>query len=63
MVVPSPECREVGIVRGSRVGDRPLAPGVQVTEIEAQLLKLVRAQVVVVEEKVVPGRSGCPLRS
>ena len=50
VVVAGPEGRQVGVVGGSRVRHRSFAPGVEVAKIEAQLLKLIRGEAVVVEK-------------
>lgn len=46
----SPGGSKGGVVGAGGVGDGPLAPGVLVAQIEAELLQLLRGQSVVVEK-------------
>ena len=55
-MLPGPESGKVGVVGRGRVGDGPLAPRVQVAQVESELLKRVVAQVVVIPEDVVGRR-------
>lgn len=62
-MVPGPEGSQVSVVGRRRVGDRPLASGVEVAEVEAELLQLVGGEPVVVEQQVVVGRLRCALQN
>ena len=53
MMATSPGGSKGGVVGGGGVGDGPLAPGVLVAQIEAELLQLLRGESVVIEKKVI----------
>ena len=57
MMLPGPVRRQVGVVGGGGVGHGLGAPRVQVAEVVAQLLRLVRPHVVVIPEHVVVART------
>ena len=62
VVVPGPGRGQVGVVRRGRVGDAPLAPGVQVAQVVGHLLQVVRFETVIVPQKVVTRGSAGPLK-
>ena len=62
MVLPGPVRGQVRIVGGGGVGDGLCAPGIQVTEVVTQLLRLVRPHVAVIPEYVIVARAAGALQ-
>ena len=55
MVSPGSKRGQMGIISWRRVGNAPLAPGVQVAQIISKPLKLIRSEVIVITQQVVVG--------